>query len=266
MTKRSFLRRPPRVAVIPLTGVISASQRGLGGGLSDQSLAAQIDRAFTKGKPNAVALLINSPGGSPAQSSLIGARIKRLSKEHKVPVYAFCEDVAASGGYWLACAAEEIFVDENSIVGSIGVISASFGFHELLERNGVERRIHTAGGSKSFMDPFKPENPEDVIRLKALQEDIHQTFIAHVKTSRGDRLVEEDLFTGRVWVGQKSVEVGLADGVGHLKPVMEDKLSAKPKFILYGQRQSLLQKLGLKSALDLINPLEERAEWARYGL
>ena len=151
----SLFKRKARVAVVPMVGTIAAGARGLSGGsLNEAALSPILQKAFTKGKPDAVALLINSPGGSPVQSSLIGAKIRRLAKEKEVPVFAFCEDVAASGGYWLACAADEIYVDQSSIVGSIGVISASFGFHQLLERQGVERRVHTAGEDKSMMDPF----------------------------------------------------------------------------------------------------------------
>ena len=172
-----------------------------------------------RGKPVAVALVINSPGGSPVQSSLIGARIRRLAEEKNVPVYAFVEDVAASGGYRLASAADEIWIDPGSVLGSIGVISAGFGAHELISRNGIERRLYTAGKSKSLMDPFSPEKDEDVTRLKAILEQLHDVFIEHVKSRRGDKLVETDeLFTGEVWLGNKAVEQGLADGVGHLVP------------------------------------------------
>ena len=181
-----FLKSAPTVAVLRLSGAIGASGRGA---LNDQSLAPTIEKAFARGKPAAVALVINSPGGSPVQSSLIGARIRRLAEEKEVPVIAFVEDVAASGGYWLAVAADEIYADRNSILGSIGVIYASFGAHELLSKHGVERRVHTAGQSKSMLDPFRPEKPEDVDRLKDLLEQTHENFIAHVKERRGDAIV-----------------------------------------------------------------------------
>ncbi|MEM9715239.1 MAG: S49 family peptidase [Pseudomonadota bacterium] len=267
MGKLKFWKKTSRVAVIPLTGVIAAGARGLGGSqLSDAALAPVIERAFRKGKPSAVALAINSPGGSPVQSSLIGARIRRLADKLNLPVYAFCEDVAASGGYWLACAADEIFVDPSSIVGSIGVISASFGFHELLERQGIERRVHTAGENKSLMDPFKPEQPDQVERLKALQAQIHQTFIDHVKTSRGGKLPDKDLFTGEVWVGQSAVETGLADGIAHLVPKMQELYGQEVRFINYGQKKSFAQRFGLSSLMNPTQAIEERAEWSRYGL
>jgi serine protease SohB len=259
----SFLRRHPAVAVVRLSGAIAAGPRAL----SDAGLAPLIERAFRKGRPAAVALSVNSPGGSPAQSSLIAARIRRLSEERKVPVLAFVEDVAASGGYWLATAADEIFVDESSIVGSIGVIYASFGFDRLLDRSGVERRVHTAGRSKSFLDPFRPEKPEDVARLMALQQPIHQSFIAQVRARRGARLREgEELFTGEVWVGRQAVEVGLADGVGHLVPTLKARFGEKVRIIPYGRRRSLFQRLGAELVGSALGQIEERALWARYGL
>lgn len=264
---RKLLPRRPRVALIPLVGTIAAAARGFGAGaLNDAALAPILERGFSKGKPDAVALVINSPGGSPVQSSLIGARIRRLATEKKIPVYAFCEDVAASGGYWLACAADKIFVDESSVVGSIGVISASFGFHDFLEKQGIERRVHTAGENKSMMDPFRPEKPEDVERLKEIQRQIHGTFIDHVKSSRGDRLADEDLFTGEVWVGQRAVDIGLADAVGHVVPLMKQMFGDKVRFIRHGPRRSMFQRLGASEAINPIPLIEERALWARYGL
>ncbi|MFD0981751.1 S49 family peptidase [Tropicimonas aquimaris] len=258
-----FLNRNPLVSVIRLDGLISAGQRGL----NNAGTGAMIERAFTRGKPKAVALVINSPGGSPSQSSLIAARIRRLSEEKNIPVTAFVEDAAASGGYWLACAADDIIVDENSIVGSIGVISASFGLQDFISRFGVERRVHTAGESKSFLDPFQPERAEDVARLKDLQEQIHGNFIAHVQTRRGDKLDKETrLFTGDVWVGRKAVDVGLADEVGHLVPVMKRRYGDKTKFAVHGPRRSLLRRLGISAGAEVVAGLEERALWARYGL
>ena len=258
-----FLRRHPAVAVIRLSGMIAAGPRGL----SDAGLAPVIERAFKRGKPAAVALLVNSPGGSPAQSSLIAARIRRLAGEKEIPVYAFVEDLAASGGYWLATAADEIWLDENSIVGSIGVIYASFGFDRFLSKQGVDRRVHTVGEAKSFLDPFAPEKAEDVTRLKALQEPIHEGFIAHVKARRGGKLAEErDLFTGDVWVGRQAVELGLADGIGHLVPKMKERFGEKVRFLQYGRRRSLLQRLGGEAVGEALGAMEERALWARFGL
>ena len=259
------MKSDPHVAVVRMSGVIASGGRG--SVLSDQGLAPLLEKAFRKGKPSAIALSLNSPGGSPAQSSLIGARIRRLSEEHEVPVFAFVEDVAASGGYWLACAADEIFLDSSSIVGSIGVISASFGFHELMEKNGIERRVHTAGEDKSMLDPFRPEKPEDVERLKALQLQIHENFIQHVKNSRGDKLSEEkDLFTGEIWVGERAIEVGLADEIGHLVPTMKARYGDKVRFTVYGPKRSILQRFGAQVLSGSIDELNDRALWARYGL
>lgn len=259
-----FSKRKPLVAVIRLSGAIAA-----GGGvrLSDASLAPIIERAFRRGKPRAVALVINSPGGSPVQSSLIGARIRRLAVETGVPVHAFVEDVAASGGYWLATAADHIWIDTCSIVGSIGVISAGFGFQDLIARNGIERRVYTAGTSKSMLDPFRPENPEDVSRLRELQDQIHAAFVHQVTTRRGAKLsTETDLFNGNIWVGQSGVDVGLADGIGHLMPKMKDAFGDKVRFAVYGQRRPFFQRITGQAMTDVMASVEDRALWARVGL
>ncbi|MBT0957999.1 S49 family peptidase [Alphaproteobacteria bacterium KMM 3653] len=258
-----FVSSAPSVSVIRLEGTISSGGRGL----SDQRLAGLIERAFRRGKPKAVALQINSPGGSAAQSSLIAARIRRLSEEKKIPVYAFVEDVAASGGYWLACAADDIYVDPNSIVGSIGVIAAGFGFHEAMGKHGVERRVHTAGGSKSFWDPFSPEKPEDVERLKQMQGEIHRNFIDHVQSRRAGKLADDPaLFTGHIWVGKRAIEVGLADRIGHLPAVMREIFGDKVRFRVYGQKRSLFQRLGARVMGEALHELETRADFARFGL
>lgn len=258
------MKSEPTVAVIRLSGVIATGSRGQ---LNDAGLAPMIERAFRKGKPAAVALVINSPGGSPVQSSLIAARIRRLAAEKDVPVVAFVEDVAASGGYWLACAADEIIVDANSIIGSIGVISAGFGFTGAMEKLGVERRVHTAGKSKSMMDPFQPEKPADVKRLKALQEEIHKNFTQHVSTHRAGKLPEgENLFTGDVWVGQGAIDKGLADGLGHLVPTMKDRFGDKVRFRNYGQKRGFLSRVGVSLTQDAMASIEDRAQFARFGL
>lgn len=261
----SRLRNVPAVNVVRLYGVIGGGGRFGGSTLTDAGLAPVIEKAFSKGKPRAVALLINSPGGSPVQSSLIGARIRRLSEEKDIPVYAFCEDVAASGGYWLATAADEIFVDPSSVVGSIGVISASFGFQDLIERYGVERRVHTAGEDKSMLDPFRPERPEDVERLKKLQKVIHDNFIEQVKSRRGARITRDDIYTGEIWVGREAEEIGLVDGIGHVVPKMKDLFGEKVKLSVIGQRRSLFQRMGAPGAHDLLGAAEDRLEWSRFG-
>lgn len=260
-----FMKNDPLVAVVRLQGVITGAGRGPV--LSDAAMGPILEKAFARGKPAAVALSINSPGGSAVQSSLIAARIKRLSEEKDVPVHAFVEDVAASGGYWLACAAEKIWIDASSIVGSIGVISASFGLHEFIGRFGIERRVHTAGKDKSMLDPFRPEREEDVARLRAIQEQIHEAFIAHVKDSRGARIGEgEDLFTGEFWVGRKAVDLGLADGLSHLRPKMKEIYGDKTRFAVYGPRRGLLQRFGVQIVEEAAGALDTRAAYARYGL
>ena len=257
------------VTVLRLEGVIGGSARFGGATLTDAAVTPLLEAAF-KRKPRAVALVINSPGGSAAQSSLIAARIRRLADEKRIPVHAFVEDVAASGGYWLATAADRIHVDPNSIVGSIGVISASFGFNELLARNGIERRVHTAGEDKSMLDPFRPERAEDIERLKRLQKVIHDNFIAQVRARRGDRLVGDNLFSGEIWVGQGGVDAGLADGVGHLEPVMRAMFGTEVRFRRITPRRPFIRRLGLPGVGTAVGSvmagIEERGLWARYGL
>ncbi len=258
-------KKHPTVAVIRLNGVIGGGGRLSGGGLNDAGMAPVIERAFAKGKPSAIALSINSPGGSPVQSALIAARIRRLADEKGLRVYGFCEDVAASGGYWLATAADEIYVDPSSIVGSIGVISASFGLHEFIGRQGIERRVHTAGEDKSMLDPFRPERPEDVERLKNLQSVIHQNFITQVKSRRGAKLTREDIFTGEIWAGEAAIDIGLADGIGHLVPKMKELFGEKTKFTVAQRKRSLFQRLGAPGVQDAIGAVEDRMAWARFG-
>lgn len=259
-----FLKSDPTVAVIRLSGVIGAGGRGA---LNDQSIGPVIEKAFSKGKPDLVALEVNSPGGSPVQSSLIGARIRRLSEEKEIPVVAFVEDVAASGGYWLAAAADEIYADPSSVVGSIGVISASFGLHELMNRHGVERRVYTAGKSKSMLDPFRPEQPEDVERLKALLEDIHTNFKDHINARRAGKISQDqDLFTGEIWLAQRAANLGLIDGIGHLRPMMKDRFGEKVKFRRYGVRKGILSRFGAQIVEDTVQGIEERAAYAQFGL
>ncbi len=260
----SRLSNRPLVSVIRLEGVIAAGGRAAAQNLSDAALAPLVERAF-RGNPKALVLQINSPGGSPVQSALIAARIRRLAAEKKLKVYAFCEDVAASGGYWLATAADEIWVDENSILGSIGVVSAGFGLHDFIERYGIERRLHTAGEDKSLLDPFRPERARDVERLDSLLGTIHENFIAQVKARRGDRLSGDNLFTGDIFLGAHAVEAGLADGVGHLVPKMKELFGDKVMFRVQKPRRSLFGRFGL-SAADIVAAVEDRAMWARLGL
>ncbi len=266
----------PIVAVLPLTGVIGGGS-ALRQGLSLAALAEAIDRAFKLPRLKAVALEINSPGGSPVQSALIAKRIRDLAGEKEVPVYAFAEDVAASGGYWLACAADEIFAHESSILGSIGVIYAGFGFQDALKRLGVERRVHTAGERKSMLDPFRVEVPEEVERLRAVQTEIHETFKAMVRNRRGERLKSGDdaLFTGEFWTGRRALELGLIDGLGDLRGIMRERYGEKVQLRkIGGAKPWWRRRFGLSVptfgdqdwAPSLIATLEERELWARYGL
>ena len=258
------MNRGPLVAVVRLSGSIGSGPRAR---LSDEAIGPVIEKAFKRGRPAAVALLINSPGGSPVQSSLIAARIRRLAEEKSVPVHAFVEDVAASGGYWLAAAADDIWVDQGSIVGSIGVISAGFGAPVLLARQGLERRVHTSARSKSMLDPFLPEKEEDVDRLKGILEQLHEGFTDYVKSRRGDKLdTGEELFTGEFWLGRRAIELGLADGEAHLVPKLKALYGDKVRISRYGQRRGLLQRFGADVARDALSVVEERADYARFGL
>ncbi|MCV6586707.1 MAG: S49 family peptidase [Marinibacterium sp.] len=259
-----FVKSEPLVSVVRLSGAIGMAGRG---SLSDLALAPVLEKAFRRGKPAAVALELNSPGGSPVQSSLIGSRIRRLADRHKVPVYAFVEDVAASGGYWLAASADEIYADESSVIGSIGVISSGFGAHVFLARQGLERRVHTAGESKSMLDPFRPENEEDVARLQVLLDDIHGNFKSHVSDRRGDKLdPTQNLFTGEVWLARRAQALGLIDGLAHLRPKMEELFGDKVRFRRYGPRRSPWSRLGAQAADSVVSGIEERAAYARFGL
>jgi len=274
----------PVVAVVRLSGAIGAAGRLRPGGLSLAALAGPLERAFKLRGVRAVALAINSPGGSAVQSALIGQRIRSLSAEHGVPVVAFVEDVAASGGYWLACAADEIFAQEASIVGSIGVVASGFGFTGLLERLGVERRLHTAGDRKAQLDPFRPEDPEEVAWLKTLLGEIHASFIAMVRERRGSRLraPESELFSGEFWTGRRALELGLIDGFGEIRSVMRARYGDRVKLRVVTAQQPLLRRLLRRSDLPMAAPwsaspaaalaeellaaVEERALWSRYGL
>jgi signal peptide peptidase SppA len=233
-----------------------------------------LERAFARERLAAVALLVNSPGGSPTQSALVADRIRGLADEHDVPVLAFCEDVAASGGYWLACAADEIYAHPTSIVGSIGVVSQSFGLEGLLQRIGVERRLYTAGEAKARLDPFLPEKPEDVAWLRGLQDQLHAMFREWVVARRGDRLASGvELFEGEVWTGARALELGLVDGLGTPRGVLAERFPDAELVPVEGRRP-LLSRLGLaaagRSPADLLTGVAQAAEiramWARYGL
>jgi signal peptide peptidase SppA len=278
-------RLRPGIAVVPvvrLSGLIGAVTP-LRPGMSLAGVARMLERAFATRHAKAVALVINSPGGSPVQSRQIYLRIRQLAAEKQLPVLVFVEDVAASGGYMIACAGDEIFCDPSSILGSIGVVGGSFGFQELIRKIGIERRLYTAGAHKAMLDPFLPENPDDVGRVKALQREIHAIFIALVKQSRGTRLKGADdvLFTGEYWAGETAVTLGLADQIGDLRSTLRARFGEKVLTPVIAPSGGLLSGLlgrrsagaGTLSALDgiaglpdeLISALESRAIWAKFG-
>ena len=266
-----LLKPGPTVPVVRLSGAIGI-KLPMRPQLNLLSVSKALSKAFAYRKAPAVAILINSPGGSPVQSHLIFQRIRALSAENEKPVLAFVEDVAASGGYMLACAGDEIFADPASIVGSIGVVSQGFGFVGLLDRIGVERRIHIAGENKAILDPFQPEKEEDVAHLKQLQEEIHEHFISLVRERRGKRLADEsDLFTGLFWTGQTAKSLGLVDELGEIRSVLRERFGKDVRLRLFlPTRPSFWRRFlaGLTGAAleDAVMTLEERALWARYDL
>jgi signal peptide peptidase SppA len=268
-------QRRPVVSILRFEGVIMPRPRR--GGVSLASHGVAIEKAFRASGLVAVAIVVNSPGGSPVQSALLYRRIRQLAEEKHVPVFAFAEDVAASGGYWLALAGDEIFGEETSLLGSIGVISAGFGFYQLIGRLGIERRLHTAGERKSLLDPFVPEEPSDIARLTALQQDIHQSFKEHVRRRRAGKIDEADetLFTGDVVTGRMAVRNGLIDGIGEVRTVMRDRYGDKVKLrsvATQRRRWPFLSRLPLagrdhaSSMGEIADWIETRLLWARFGL
>ena len=273
--------RSPVVPVLRFTGPIGMATP-LRQGVSLASVAGAIEKAFTLSKMPSVAIVINSPGGSPVQSSLIFKRIRQLAEEKSKKVYVFCEDVAASGGYYLAIAGDEIYADASSIIGSIGVISGGFGFDKAIEKIGVERRVYTSGISKSTLDPFLPENPDDVTRLQSIQQDVHDAFIGIVKERRLGKLKASDaeLFSGAFWAGPKAIELGLIDGIADVRSKMQElhgldvrlKVVEMQKTGLLGRMRRLTSSSGFEGggglafADDLVSAIETRALWSRYGL
>ena len=269
----------PVVSMVRLHGVITPTSRPVPRSVINSiSTEKVLESAFTHDRLAAVALLVNSPGGSPTQSALVADRIRGLAAEHDVPVLAFCEDVAASGGYWLACAADEIYAHPTSIVGSIGVVSQSFGLEGLLQRIGVERRLYTAGEAKARLDPFLPEKPEDVVWLRGLQDQLHEMFREWVVARRGDRLASDtELFDGEVWTGARALELGLVDGLGTARAVLAERFPDAELLPVEGRRP-LLARLGIGATpsaatavpadllMHLAEAVEIRAAWARYGL
>lgn len=279
MARQSFLGRfiPPRfrksvpvIHHVRLHGAI-----GIGTPLRPAITAKDtenvLERAFSRKGIAGVAISINSPGGSAVQSALIHTRMRALAEKHKIPVYAFCEDVAASGGYWLACAGDEIYADDSSIVGSIGVIAAGFGFVDAIEKLGIERRVHTAGDNKAILDPFQPEKTEDVERLMSLQADVHEAFKAVVRARRQGKLKgdEKEMFSGAFWAGRQALGMGLIDGIGHLHDVLQRKFGDKVVVRTISPASGWgLKRLGFGAdfAGSVIEAMEIRALWSRFGL
>ncbi|HMA55668.1 MAG TPA: S49 family peptidase [Pseudolabrys sp.] len=279
LVPRRFRTDIPVVPVVRIVGVIGVVTP-LRPGLLLSTVARSLERAFDMPRARAVALVINSPGGSPSQSHLIYQRIRQLAEEKRIPVLAFVEDVGASGGYMLTCAADEIICDQFSIVGSIGVVGGTFGFPKLMDKLGIERRLYTAGDRKAMLDPFLPEKPDDVKRIKAIQQDIHAHFIALVKARRAEKLHGSDktLFSGEFWTAEKAIELGLADRIGDLRSTLRERYGEKVYTPLISAERSLLGRrlpgVNLADAVarhpgladDLISALEARALWSRYGL
>jgi signal peptide peptidase SppA len=278
-----FFGRGPVVPVLRFSGPIGMVTP-LRPGLSIAAAAAAIEKAFELSKLPTVAVVVNSPGGSPVQSSLIFRRIRQLAEEHGKTVYVFCEDVAASGGYYLALAGDEIYADASSIVGSIGVIFSGFGFDKAIDKLGISRRVYTAGEAKDALDPFRPERPEDIERLKALQSDVHDVFIGIVKERRAGRLSgsDQELFSGAFWSGPRALELGLIDGIADIRSKMRELHGDKVRLkVVPLERGGLLSRLKRLSAVksyedltsgrlaiaeDLISAIETRALWSRFGL
>jgi serine protease SohB len=279
LVPRRFRSDMPVVPVVRFSGVIGVVTP-LRPGILLSTVARTLERAFETPRARAVALVINSPGGSPSQSHLIYRRIRQLADEKNIPVLAFVEDVGASGGYMLACAADEIICDQYSIIGSIGVVGGTFGFTKLMDKLGIERRLYTAGDRKVMLDPFLPEKPDDVKRIKAIQKDIHESFIALVKARRGGKLngADKALFSGEFWTADKAIELGLADRMGDLRSVLRERFGEKVYTPLISAERSLLGRrltgVNFSDAIahypgfadDLISALEVRAMWGRYGL
>lgn len=279
LVPRRFRSDIPIVPVVRFSGIIGVVTP-LRPGILLSTVARTLERAFETPRARAVALVINSPGGSPSQSHLIYRRIRQLADEKHIPVLAFVEDVGASGGYMLACAADEIICDQYSIVGSIGVVGGTFGFTKLMDKLGIERRLYTAGDRKVMLDPFLPERPDDVKRIKAIQREIHEKFIALVKARRGGKLNGSDkaLFSGEFWTADKAIELGLADRVGDLRSILRERFGEKVYTPLISAERSLLGRrlpsVNFADAIarypgfadDLISALEVRAMWGRYGL
>ena len=257
------------ISLIKFTGII-APNMGRRKGLNIQDYDKLIEQAFQNKRSKAVVLVINSPGGSPVQSEFIADRIINLSKEKNIPVITFVEDVAASGGYWLACAGDEIFASKASIIGSIGVISSGFGFNKAIEKVGIERRVYTSGKNKSLLDPFSPENKDDVKRLKELQTKLHDHFISFIKLRRGKKIDtnNKDLFSGMFWSGKEAVDLGLIDGIGQFNTVLKERFGKDIKIKEFQQKKKFFDLGNVISLIfeTIFNKIEEKLVFKKFGL
>jgi signal peptide peptidase SppA len=265
-----FRNPPATIAVIRLAGAIGSSPQ-MRSGLSLEGLNNTIEESLKLTRLKALCLLVNSPGGSPVQSELIASRIRELADEHKIPVYSFIEDIGASGGYWLACIGDEIYASKSSIIGSIGVVSGGFGFHDAIKKLGVERRLYTQGKNKSLLDPFSPEKQEDVEIIKKIQGEIHQHFIDYVKSRRGNRITQSDdiIYTGAVWAGEVAQDFGLIDGIDNMYSFIKRKFGKNINIKYMNQKQSWLKKrLGLSTSRpidELIGYIEGKVQSNKIG-
>lgn len=280
---RWFQKDSVTIPIVVLTGMIAPESGGVRSGrsLSLQGIEDLLSKAFKTRGAKAVALIVNSPGGSPVQSALISGRIRALSEEFSLPVYAFCEDVAASGGYWIACCADEIHANSSSIVGSIGVISGGFGLDKLIARYGIERRLKTAGENKGMLDTFSPENPKHVKRFKAILSDLHEQFISWVRERRGEKLAQDDeeIFSGAFWTGRRALELGLIDGIGDCRTVLREKFGDKVSMPVLQVRRGVMARFGMEAMVrahanfhadalvqQAFSEAERRIEYGRFGL
>ena len=265
-----IFRRKPTVPVLRLSGVIATGGFSRGR-INAENLENNIKKAFSDDNAKAIAILVNSPGGSPVQSSLIYKRIRYFAEKKEIPILVFVEDVAASGGYWLACAGDEIFADKSSIIGSIGVISASFGFVEAIKKIGIERRVYTSVKSKGSLDPFKPENSNDIKILKKIQRNVHNVFVEHVKSRRGDKLKGEknEIFSGAFWSGEDALKLGLIDGIGEMREILKLRFGKNIRVKIIANKKgflsSLTQTLSNSFFITLIENFENKTFWSRFG-
>ncbi len=263
---RNKFKKRPLVVVVRLEGVIGAGSRFGSSGIDDANTQKLLEKAFEFEKAKSIVIKINSPGGSPTQSSLIASRIIKLSKDKNIPVIAFCEDVAASGGYWLACASDEIYADVNSIIGSIGVISASFGFSKLISRYGIERRVYTAGEEKSMLDPFQPEKAGDIKRLKDIQRAIFENFKNFVSERRGDKVAGKKIFNGEVWEAERAKKLGLIDDIGTMESILETKFGDNVKYKYVNKKKSFFSRFSSSIVDEVLSKFIENKYFSKFGL